>query len=320
MATFFSQQEYQKLSNLYKLGFIQNIFYFKKGLQTSRVVIKTPKGKFVLSKYSLSSKKDIISKSRVSLQYEVDFLSTLKHLPVPHYFISSKGRFIEKYKNFWITVYKFLPGNEPKIFTPVKAYELGKFLGTFHKKGKRFKHQLSGRRKFYDLTPAVIKKMSPCVYKQNNHYIKSVINEIKQGVKNNQFSAQLPKGPIHVDIKPENILFINNKLTGVIDFGNFYIGVYMIDIGKTIMWNCCKRGKIEKELFEKFIKGYERCRKLTLTEHSYLRTSILFAIFSHIWVDLYHIPLKYVPEEYTVSLVKKFLPIARWLQKNSLNL
>ena len=53
-------------------------------------------------------------------------------------------------------------------------------------------------------------------------------------------------------------------------------------------------------------------------ELNYFKKSILFAIYSHIWVDLYHVPIKYIPEEYTLSLVRDFLPVARQLEKENL--
>jgi len=51
---------------------------------------------------------------------------------------------------------------------------------------------------------------------------------------------------------------------------------------------------------------------------NYLKQSILFAIYSHLWVDLYHVPIRYVPESYTLFLVREFLPLARRLEKEQL--
>lgn len=317
MPNFFSKKEYQEIADIYCLGKIKKIYYLHKGLQTPKVCLTVPKGIFVVSKYSLSNKKKIISKSEKSLQYEIDLLNFLKNLPVSNFIISDSGNYIEKYKRFWITVDKYIKGSTPKTINTKMAEQLGIFLGKFHKQGMRFKKRNKERRKFYDLRPVVLKQMHPIALRQTNKILKGVVKEVKRGVIENFPPKNMEIGPIHVDIKPENELFSRGKLTGVVDFGNFYIGPLMIDVGKTIMWNCCKNKRLNKKLLKEFVKGYQSQRKMNNDECNYLRKSILYAIYSHIYVDLYHVPLKYVPESYTLFLVNNFLPIARKMMKSS---
>ncbi|MFA4833530.1 MAG: phosphotransferase [Patescibacteria group bacterium] len=305
------RKEYQKISDLYNLGLIKNVACLRQGLIVPKAVIETPKGKFIVSQHKLSNKKNIISKSETSLRYEISLLGTLKDLPVPHYLKSVNNKFIEKFGDRWLTVNKYIEGKNPKTITPAMARQLGSFLGSFHRKGRNFKKIIKQRRKFYDLNPKVMREMHSSVKRQKNKKLRAVVEEVKAGVIENFPPPKLPTGPIHVDIKPENELFFKGKLTGIVDFGNFYIGTLMVDLGKTIMWNCCRNKKIDKKLLKEFIKGYGSKRKLGLKETLYLKKSILYAIYSHIWVDLYHIPFKYVPESYVLSLVNNFLPVAR---------
>ncbi|MFH0806527.1 MAG: phosphotransferase [Candidatus Brennerbacteria bacterium] len=315
MLNFFSRKEYQEISDAFQLGSVKRIVYFGKGLQTPKVMVRTPKGEFIISKHRHFSSRDIWSKSRRSFLYEVGLLNVLKKLPVPHYRKSAKGGYVLDFKRFDVTVYRFLPGKQPRFLTPAMVRQLGSFVGSFHAAGRNFRETLKGRRRFYQLTHTVVRRMHVYAQKQKNPRLKRIVTEVKKGVEQNRLPASLPKGPIHVDIKPENELFVREKLTGVIDFGNFYIGPYMLDVGKTVMWNCVRKGRLEKNLLQSFLKGYESKRKLSVQERKYLKRSILFAIFSHIWVDLYHVPIKYVPESYTLFLVRAFLPVARWLTK-----
>ncbi len=318
MNRFFTKGEYQFLAAQYKIGHIKRLDYIRGGFQTPKVIVTTEKGKFVISSNRISNQRgDIIGKSKRSLEYELDLLRILKNLPVPHFLKDKRGKYIIDFRGSAVTIDQFIPGKQPKSITTRKAYRIGKFLGDFHNIGKRFNKKLAGRRRFYDLAPAVMRKMDFYVRKQKNPALRSVTAEVKRGVIENMIPKTLPTGPIHVDIKPENELFISDTLTGILDFGNFYVGPYMIDIGKTIMWNCIEKRKLDRKLIRAFLRGYESKRKLTTTEREYLKKSILFAIYSHIWVDLYHVPLRYVPESYTLSLVKNFLPVARSLEKES---
>ena len=316
---FYTKREYQLISDMYDLGKVRRIFKLHIGYgMSTKVAAQTSLGKFIISKNILSDKKDIVSKSKESLQYEIDMLNLMKELPVPNYRLSLKGNFIEKFGNDWITVYDFIPGKSPKRITARMAHEIGAFLGEFHRQGSKFEKDLKSRRKFYDLNRRVMRTMDSYANRKTNPKLKAVVTNIRKGVVGNQPLADLPRGPIHVYIGHTNELFQGEKLTGIIDFGNFYLGPFMVDVGKTIMWNFCSRGKIDKKLLKEFLAGYASKRRFNRKERTYLEKSILFAIYSHIWVDLYHVPIKYVPESWPLFLIKSFLPVAKDIEKNGL--
>ena len=208
MSNYYSKTEYREIASLYKLGAVRSLFridiHLKKDHQTLKTVVATPRGRFVISKHELSRKKDTVSKSVRSLQYEIDLLDCLKSLPVPHYVRSHKGNFIEKFGDGWVTVDKFFDGKSPDAITPKMAYRLGYFLGSFHVQGKKFRKVLPERRKFYDLSPPTMRMMGKYAFKQKNPLLKSVVEEVKKGVETTALPDRLPKGPIHVDINPQN--------------------------------------------------------------------------------------------------------------------
>src|SRR3989344_1840614 len=234
---FFSKKEYQDIASLFQLGTIKKLEYFSQGYQTPKVAVTTQRDKFVIAKHNLSQKRVVVADMkivpRVALVHEIDLLNHLKSLPVPHYIRSRDQQYLEDFKGYAVSVYRFIEGRQPKTLTPKMLRQLGQFVGEFHNIGARFKKVMLGRRRFYDLNP-----------------------EVMLGVKNNRLPRGLPRGPIHVDIKPDNELFVGEKLTGVIDFGNTYEDAFIFDVGKTIMWNCVKRGKLEKNLISEFLNGY----------------------------------------------------------------
>ncbi|OGI28632.1 MAG: hypothetical protein A2184_03125 [Candidatus Moranbacteria bacterium RIFOXYA1_FULL_44_7] len=84
------------------------------------------------------------------------------------------------------------------------------------------------------------------------------------------------------------------------------------------MWNFCPNKKLDRRLLKEFIRGYNSRRNFSKAEHLYLEKAILFAIYSHIWVDLYHIPIKYVPESWPLMLIRRFLPVANQIEKSQI--
>lgn len=315
---FFTKKEYQAITDKFGLGVIRHIAHFRRGYQTPRVAITTPEGKFVIAKHNLSIERAVVADMKIlprtALLHEITLLNWLHSLPVPHYLQSKRRRYLENFQGWTVSVYQYLPGSQPKKITLPMAHQLGVFMGRFHALGAKYKTAPRGRRRFYDLNPRVMTRMYRYAKKQTHPALKNVVEEVKSGVENNRLPGGLPQGPIHVDIKPENELFIGQKLTGVVDFGNFYVDAFVFDIGKTIMWNCIKADRLDKALINQFLKGYGTQRKLSQTERHLMHRAILFAIYSHVWVDLYHVPINYVPQRYTLFLVNKFLPIARRLE------
>ncbi|MFA6502818.1 MAG: phosphotransferase [Candidatus Paceibacterota bacterium] len=318
MSIYFTKSDCGKIAETFRLGTVAGVKSLQKGFQTPKTLLRTSKGSFVVSKYTLNNPNTLLGKSVASLQYEIDFLTHLKGLPVPHYVKSVNGKYIEKQGDHWVTVDKFIGGSHPEIVTESMARQLGKFLGAFHQQGRGFRQAPRGRRRFYDMRPAVVEKMAVYAKKQDDQQLASVVEEVLRGVERTRLPKGLPQGIVHVDIKSDNELFAGEKLKAVLDFGNMYKDALLLDVGKVIMWNCVRHKEVDTALVASFIKGYEEKRRLSTAERKYLKRSVLFAIYSHIWVDLYHLPLKYVPASYVRYLVRTFLPVARKLEGSDL--
>ncbi len=308
MAKFFPKKEYQKIANEFGIGAIKTLHHFKAGLAAPKVLVKTAKGKFVIAKYKFGRGDNFKNKPRGALQSEIDLLGSLKGLPTPKYIAHRNGECILDYRGFGVTVYRFLEGKAPRVLNRKRVFQLGKFLGNFHSQGLTLKNKFSKRYNFYYFPLARIREMKIYAYDQTHPKLKAVTELVENGIKRNSPPKHLPKGPIHVDLKYDNELFKSDTLTGVIDFGNFYRGPLMLDVGKAIIFNCVKNGELDDQLVKRFLDGYLKYRKFSKGEGRYLTRSIRYAIYSHIWLDLYHVPLKLVPETHTLYFVEKFLP------------
>lgn len=314
---FITKNQYQRIADLYGLGKLRKIKHFKKGFEATKAAIFTSRGKFVVSQYQLVSKMHpIIKKTKNSLQFEIDLANSLRNLPVNRYLKSKNGLFIENYLNSYLMVCNYLPGEHPKSINLKRVYELGKFLGSFHQQGKNFKKEYPDRRKYCELTPDVAKQMDKYALKQKHPVLKKALPEIRNGIREFYLPASLPRGPIHVDVKPDNELFIGDKLSGILDFGISYIGPLVLDVGKGILWNCVDKGIISRVRLREFLKGYFLYRILTGTEKKNLKKSILFGIYASIYADLFHIHFGRAPEKYCLFMVKEWFPLAKWIKNN----
>jgi homoserine kinase type II len=77
----------------------------------------------------------------------------------------------------------------------------------------------------------------------------------------------LPSGPIHADFFPDNVLFENGRVTGVIDYYFACNDAWAYDMAVTInAWSFTPDGRPEPVLSAALIEGYESVRKLERAE------------------------------------------------------
>ncbi len=287
----YKKNELQGVLNEFDILDILQINKFKKGVINTSFKVTTKDKEYVLRIYSRKGKKE--------LEYEVALLNhlTAAGLPTPHLVKNKKNTFLTKINKKYACLYKFIKGQEPSFLNTSHLVQIGEFLARFHTIGETFtpignrdQANLGDMQEEFEKYSSSFMKTSIA---NKDQYIKTIKEEL--------FSLSLPdlpQGPLHLDIKAENTLFENDVLTGIIDFDNGFIGPYILDIGKTMMWLCCKNG-INIEKCKSLLDAYTEVRNLSNNEKKHLFTALRFAFIGHVWIDFYllgedKLPLDYV--------------------------
>ncbi|NOX71387.1 MAG: phosphotransferase [Candidatus Micrarchaeota archaeon] len=270
------------------VGEIKNISYLNKGFQNTIYLIDASKGFFCLRIYNKNKKAHI--------SYEVSVLGLLKGMKVPEP-VSVDGKRIIRFNDKYAILYKYIPGKHLKRVTEKQLMQIGEFLAEFHKRVRNFQWN-KYRYKWYEIPDWKIRKYAAYSRKRKVKYIEYLPDVIK-GLKANRLDERLPKGPIHVDLSINNVLFHNGELSGVLDFDNSYIGPFILDLGKTIMFFATtKRGRFNLKTALILYKAYTRKRKMTKLEYKELYKAIKYAFLSHIFVDYYMRAIELTTDEY----------------------
>jgi homoserine kinase type II len=261
--------------NNYNLGKITKIQPIKRGLMNKIFYVKTEKGHFAL-------KVAFQNNEKIKLQYEIDLLNFLKNLPIPKPIRQKNNEYISllgKNQSFLMT---FLSGKHREIITNENLKGIGFFLGEMHQQTKNFSsltkramtldHSLNSLHKIYRYCTKIKDKE----IKVALEYIKSNINFYlppKEG---------LVYGAIHSDLKPENCLFKNSKLSGVVDFDNSYNAPLIIDLANTIMWFCADKRGLNIGRSKLLVAAYSKKRKLNKIESKYLPLAVHFVYLRNV--------------------------------------
>ena len=85
---------------------------------------------------------------------------------------------------------------------------------------------------------------------------------------------KLPKGIIHADLFPDNVLFLNNTISGIIDFYFSSYDLFVYDLAVLINSWCLKDEIFNKKKCLSILNGYEIYRKLLAEEKKFLNTCL----------------------------------------------
>ena len=166
----------------------------------------------------------------------------------------------------------FLDGKEKVIRSPKSCYLVGQYLAKLHLTANNFP-QLNKNTRGLDWVSDMYLNLKKYLSLEDQGILELEINYHKEMDK-----VELPEGIIHGDLFRDNVLFLNDKISGFIDFYYACNEKFIYDIAIAINdWCIDQDGQINKSMFLEFIKGYQSKRKLTDNEQEYLNVALRLA-------------------------------------------
>lgn len=286
------KKDIKKFFANYNVGEVLSYQRIKKGFANVVVGAKTTKGKYIL--------KIVIRNNPFGrVRYEVDLLNFIKGLPTPNPIKAKNGQHLLNYnRTNKAFIYPYLSGRQLKRFNKSMLKQVGRFLGKLHLQTKNFKSSVK-RMELYNIDQKYFREMIRVSRRKlKDKKIQKWIDYMEKNLIRYLLPKSLPQGGMHIDYKPENVLFTNGKITGVIDFDNSYNGPLVLDLANTMMWFCSEKGKFDIKNALAIHQGYKQSRKITKQEKEYLFEALHFALLSHMLVDVYFLALDKLPLDY----------------------
>jgi homoserine kinase type II len=194
----------------YEIGPLTAFKGIAEGVENSNYFLGAGDRQFILTLYE----------KRVSADELPFFLGLIEHLaqngvncPIPVH--DRGGRVLQTLAGKPAAIVTFLPGYSLQRPKPVHCRALGEVLASLHKAGLTFPLKranalsLSGWTKLFTSIGGVADKIAPGMSAALANALEAV---------SAQWPAGLPAGIIHADLFPDNVLFLNDAVSGVIDF------------------------------------------------------------------------------------------------------
>ena len=243
----------------YKLGNLKKFEGIKEGIENTNYFIETEKGKYILTIYERRVNKDDLPffSELMSYLYKANF-----KCPAP--ISNNKNSTITDFDGKKLMIVSFLEGKAKQNLSPSNCKSIGVEVAKMHELTKNLKlkrqNNLSVQswRKLFD----TVKDKCTKIHKDLPKLIEENLNDVEK-----HWPKNLPKGIIHADLFHDNIFFIQDRFSGMIDFYFSCEDYFAFEIA--ICFNAlCFDGLKSNLSFnvtkaKNFIDGYTSVRKLT---------------------------------------------------------
>ena len=261
--TKFNQNKIEKILTNYNLGKLNSF----KGIEKTNYFLSINKKKFILTVYEKRVKS-------MDLPFFSNLMSSLNkaNFKCPTPIINEQNKTITDFEGKKLMIVSFLEGKAKQNLSPQNCKSVGLEVAKMHEITKNFKLQRQN-----DLSVKSWRTLFDSVKDKCSNIHKDLPRLIEENLKDveNNWPENLPRGIIHADLFHDNIFFIQDKFSGIIDFYFSCEDFFAFEIA--ICFNAlCFDGVKENLSFnvtkaKNFIDGYTSIRKLTESEKNNIK-------------------------------------------------
>jgi len=248
----------------YNIGPLKNFEGIAEGVSNTNYLVETSDTKYILTLFEKRFKLEDLPYFTALMEW---WNSRGIHCPLP--IAMKNGRTLGALKERPAVLVSFLQGSGATKITPEHVFQLGELAAQMHVTGVEFPYQranglsLSGWETIIDAVSERADEVAPG--------LKRLISE-EYNYLSEHWPSELPSGPIHADLFPDNVFFSTEfgkpkKLTGVIDFYFACHDAWAYDLAICVnAWCFDERHRLVPERVQALMSGYNQLRPMTHEE------------------------------------------------------
>ena len=241
----------------YSLGQLQQFAGISNGIENTNYFVTTSKGQYVLTIFEQLALDD--------LPYFLELMAFFSeaNIPTAHPIADKQNEYIRILNGKPAALVKRLNGVSIDIANVKQCQEIGIQMAKMHLSSKQFKFSREASRN-EDWRIQTSKLVMPKLNKDEQDLLNQELNYIKTTK-----VGHLDTSVIHADLFRDNVLFIDDELTGIIDFYYAYNGFSIYDLAVTVN-DWCTSGDInrDKENMVAFLTAYQTIRYIEKNERN----------------------------------------------------
>jgi homoserine kinase type II len=297
-----SDDEVEKFVAAYDIGAVIALKGIAEGVENSNYLLQTDRGLYILTLYE----------KRVARQDLPFFLGLMDHLaakglPCPTPIAARDGKTLHDLHRRPAAIISFLRGMWPKRILVTHCAQLGEALARMHLAVADFPMRrenalsVAGWRQLYTSCCERADEVQPGLRDELGGELDNLMAH---------WPKDLPDGVIHADLFPDNVFFLGDKLSGLIDFYFACNDFLAYDLGICLnAWCFEKDGAFNATKARALVRGYRKTRPVTAAEIEALpvlaRGSALRFLLTRLYDWLHHPPGAFVKPKDPLEYLKK---------------
>jgi homoserine kinase type II len=249
----------------YDIGALTSCKGIAEGVENSNYLVQTEAGRYILTLYE----------KRVAPKDLPYFLALMEHLaargircPLPVH--NREGRNLRKLAGRPAALINFLDGVSVRRASIEQCASLGKALGRLHVAGESFAQTRANSLSLSSWGP-----LANAIGERADTVIRGLAGEIGKELAHldKAWPRDLPQGVIHADLFPDNVFFLGQEVSGLIDFYFACNDMLAYDIAICLnAWCFESDASFNITKARAFLQAYEGVRPLTANELAALPT------------------------------------------------
>jgi len=250
-----SQSEIVSILATYKLGALHGFSGITAGIENSNYFIDTDCGRFVMTIFERMNADD--------LPY---FMSLLQHLsakgfPCPSVLPQNEGTLLFDFQKKKGCIVSCLPGETIEQLSASQLSAASRMLAKLHIAGADFPEPKPNATDLEWVSRIALDLCDSVQLRYGTEASELLVDELKWQRDNSP--EELPAGIIHADYFPDNILFSDDRITGVIDFYYACAGFFAYDLAIAINAMAIRLKKDDMERATLMLNAYEQSRTMS---------------------------------------------------------
>lgn len=269
-----SKQEIESLLSEFKLGPVMACQPIEQGTVNTNYDVTTSQGRLVLTLLEAIDMPLALSLTKFCAFVSNSGLKAPK--PIPH----TSGSLLGQYQDKSVVVCEFILGTNDLTPSSQLCFNVGQWLGKLHQIGDSYPEKIPNQMG-HTWRANAAQKLNQVFGQEDNILLEQVMS-----FQSELIEAELLKGMVHYDLFRDNVLVLDNEISGVIDFYYACYDQLLLDICICLNDWCTnwRTQSFDLNKASSFIKGYQTQRVFNSIEWSFLGKALAL-MAAHYWMS-----------------------------------
>lgn len=252
-----SPQQLEAWLKHYSIGKLTELEGIAAGIENTNYFVTTSRDRYVLTLFEKLKAREL--PFYLGLQEHL----AVNGVPAPRPVRDNAGRFLGELNGKPAALVAFLPGADIAAPSPGHCAQAGALLAAIHAAGGSYAATMDNPRGAQWWT-AVMPEILPFLGSEDAALLREEMRFQGQ-----QDFRKLPRGAIHADLFRDNVLFENDRVSGVIDFYFACTGALIYDIAIAVNdWCVTEGGALDATRAQALLDAYRERRAFTADERA----------------------------------------------------